>query len=424
MRKYLEIIGNGSMLQPRFAGRTNWTGATFKPSTSIANMLESGTYDDKFLNMLRVDLLKVRGEGQDYWLVSDILRYCRPTHIVFETDSFFGDQAVALDTKLLTCGYTYRGRSGNSVQYSQRSVLLVVDEKWSTGSIARDLQYLAAHQFPSKDLYAVDYIGWHQYPSDLAQIISEYDTAIGFTLVTPNAWPELKKHGVVCCGPVDIDLMQNSGKPFENKVVGAVSNEVYQLLTKLPYKLRVCQATATARMSRFIRRGDQPLDNFFVLGWCGVPNSSGSFGGQDLKRYGMFQQICTGTPGAEAKVSHQEYTYDSMHEFYGDLNVLVCTSLTEGGPLPVFEAIACGVPVISTNVGVVKECMTIPTFETVDEAVYLLTKLLDRDARQKLADEQYSELLHNMSMEKLYQDHWKPFFEASMVVSSNSPCLL
>ncbi len=44
---------------------------------------------------------------------------------------------------------------------------------------------------------------------------------------------------------------------------------------------------------------------------------------------------------------------DSINEFYSYLNLFVCASMphVEAGPLPVMEAMACGVPVISTPVG-------------------------------------------------------------------------
>lgn len=46
-----------------------------------------------------------------------------------------------------------------------------------------------------------------------------------------------------------------------------------------------------------------------------------------------------------------------MVDYYGRIDVLVCTSEIEGTPNPVLEALACGVPVVSTDVGVVPEAL-------------------------------------------------------------------
>src|SRR5262249_2686138 len=47
--------------------------------------------------------------------------------------------------------------------------------------------------------------------------------------------------------------------------------------------------------------------------------------------------------------------YDEMPEYYNRIDVYVCTSQIEGTPNPVLEAMASGVPVISTDVGIVPE---------------------------------------------------------------------
>jgi len=44
-----------------------------------------------------------------------------------------------------------------------------------------------------------------------------------------------------------------------------------------------------------------------------------------------------------------------MVEWYRSLDLFVCTSTAEGGPLTAFEAAACGVPVLSTEIGSVKD---------------------------------------------------------------------
>ncbi|WZB62594.1 glycosyltransferase [Achromobacter xylosoxidans] len=44
-----------------------------------------------------------------------------------------------------------------------------------------------------------------------------------------------------------------------------------------------------------------------------------------------------------------------MPAYYNSLDLYVCPSAIEGTPNPVLEAMACGVPVISTDVGIVPE---------------------------------------------------------------------
>ena len=41
----------------------------------------------------------------------------------------------------------------------------------------------------------------------------------------------------------------------------------------------------------------------------------------------------------------------SMPDFYRGLDVLVVSSRSEGGPLPLMEALCCGTPVVTTHVG-------------------------------------------------------------------------
>lgn len=49
--------------------------------------------------------------------------------------------------------------------------------------------------------------------------------------------------------------------------------------------------------------------------------------------------------------------HKDMPEYYNNIDVYVCVSRTEGHPDPVIEAMACGVPIISTDVGIVREML-------------------------------------------------------------------
>lgn len=46
---------------------------------------------------------------------------------------------------------------------------------------------------------------------------------------------------------------------------------------------------------------------------------------------------------------------NEMGDFYGKIDIYVCVSITEGTPRPLIEAMGCGVPIITTDIGVAKE---------------------------------------------------------------------
>lgn len=56
-----------------------------------------------------------------------------------------------------------------------------------------------------------------------------------------------------------------------------------------------------------------------------------------------------------ADSSVKKIPLEKMPEYYSKIDLYICTSLIEGTPNPVLEAMACGIPVISTDVGIVPE---------------------------------------------------------------------
>ncbi len=105
------------------------------------------------------------------------------------------------------------------------------------------------------------------------------------------------------------------------------------------------------------RRREKP-----TVGWVG--NSSwGKSAGPDIKGFRrLFTPMLAelerrgksiGVRIADPQV--KRIPFEEMPGFYRDLDVLVCTSQMEGTPNPVLEAMASGVPVISTDVGIVRD---------------------------------------------------------------------
>ncbi|MDR5855203.1 glycosyltransferase [Caballeronia sp. LZ062] len=95
---------------------------------------------------------------------------------------------------------------------------------------------------------------------------------------------------------------------------------------------------------------------------------------------------------ADRQVRH--IPHSQMPAYYNSLDLLICCSEAEGTPNPVLEAMACGVPVISTNVGIVSEALgprqqefilKERSAECLAEAIEKLT--VDRHRLKELSDE-------------------------------------
>jgi glycosyltransferase involved in cell wall biosynthesis len=69
-----------------------------------------------------------------------------------------------------------------------------------------------------------------------------------------------------------------------------------------------------------------------------------------------------------------------MPEYYAQLDLYVCASKMEGTPNPVLEAAACGVPILSTNVGVVPQVFGSDPFGEIlpERSVPALTRAIRR----------------------------------------------
>ncbi|WP_080873940.1 glycosyltransferase family 4 protein [Oceanobacillus timonensis] len=94
----------------------------------------------------------------------------------------------------------------------------------------------------------------------------------------------------------------------------------------------------------------------FVVGWVGRNDQSDY---RKLKGYDIVLDALEDLP-----VTFQFRTYkdkvprEEMVNFYQGLDCFICSSSSEHIPLPVLEAASCGIPVISTKVGIVPELIT------------------------------------------------------------------
>ncbi len=120
----------------------------------------------------------------------------------------------------------------------------------------------------------------------------------------------------------------------------------------------------------------RPRDGPFVIGWC-ANRSGDSVKGHDEVLVPLMQHL--GNHVYEWRVNTYNHrnamSREEMAEWYRGLDVFICTSINEGSPNTVFEAAACGVPVVSTDVGMVsgwkelRDCgMVVPRYKDADSA--------------------------------------------------------
>ena len=92
-----------------------------------------------------------------------------------------------------------------------------------------------------------------------------------------------------------------------------------------------------------------------VIGWAGsLSNHPGKRGFHEF-----IKPITDEFPEVELRVQDSETNQitddNKMREFYNSLDLYFAASRTESGPRPVLEAAACGVPSLSTDIGLVPE---------------------------------------------------------------------
>jgi len=130
------------------------------------------------------------------------------------------------------------------------------------------------------------------------------------------------------------------------------------------------------------------------VAWCGQKDPANAW--HSTKGYmQVFRPLLERLEGRPEIVFHTNtasyrngaLTADEMVGWYHGADVFLCTSSTEGAPLPAFEAAACGRPVVSTNVG------TVPELVTDGQTGFLLGTFANREEASRVVDRAEERLL-------------------------------
>jgi glycosyltransferase involved in cell wall biosynthesis len=102
-----------------------------------------------------------------------------------------------------------------------------------------------------------------------------------------------------------------------------------------------------------------------IVGWVGNSKFKDSFGDEDMKgvegiikpAISELQQEGYNIELNLADRNIKMIPQEEMPNFYNSINLYICASKAEGTPLTVLEAMAMGIPIISTDVGIVSEVL-------------------------------------------------------------------
>jgi len=169
---------------------------------------------------------------------------------------------------------------------------------------------------------------------------------------------------------VDDDFKLESYRNFFNNYIDdyyVSSEKLYAIYEQIPdFKPPMMIIQDGVDIQVFSPNSHSPSNNnSLVLGWAG--NSQWRMEQDGIDHKGVetiikpaIQDLQNSSYAVELKMadsSTNKIPFEQMPEFYRSLDVYLCTSDIEGTPNPVLEAMSTGLPVISTDVGIVPEAV-------------------------------------------------------------------
>ena len=165
----------------------------------------------------------------------------------------------------------------------------------------------------------------------------------------------------------ELDFTQLLFGNFKNYYVS--SNILYSIYHDLDIKYKPsCVITDGVNLEKFypinIKRFDN-MDRKIIIGWVGNSkwvNNSDDYKGintiikpaiKELQKEGYDIELMTSD--SQDKI----IPVDEMVHYYENIDIYICASKCEGTPNPVLESMACGIPIITTNVGIVYDALGI-----------------------------------------------------------------
>ncbi|QYO77767.1 glycosyltransferase family 4 protein [Devosia salina] len=277
----------------------------------------------------------------------------------------------------------------------KRRLALVIDvQDWAFDNIANQVSPALEQEFEISRHYVMDHpdlatllvelaslpddtvihVFWRQLWFDLL------DRGLGRRAEASARWPEgealrrLSRH-VLTTSVYDHSGLSPADAARQARVLSALDayftaspilDEIYRNLPGMPEPVAILADgvdTAYYRPNALERL--QETDRAFRIGWVGnsqwgllegIPDAKGL---NSVIRPAIEQLQQEGLP-VELRLADRAEKWmprKAVADFYNELDALLCASLFEGTPNPVLEAMASGVPIISTDVGIVRMCL-------------------------------------------------------------------
>jgi glycosyltransferase involved in cell wall biosynthesis len=245
------------------------------------------------------------------------------------------------------------------------SALFICDPNWSTGNIVKGLQVTLRD-------WDIDVHDWRE-----LYFSSAHDVVVALSITVPARNPHLctLRIATVLCGPGEMELPEVLALSLPpGCVMAGVSHECAALVQSAFTVAHVHTTPGFAHPDIFTWRDRTgPICRAGFVGRSTTQNMQVS---GPAKRPEMFSEICE-RAGVEAVFSEHKYRYEDMQQFYDSVDIVISTSTQEGGPFSPIEAIACGVPALSTDVGIIRDMALPGRFHAVSEAVKLVPHARD-----------------------------------------------
>jgi len=269
------------------------------------------------------------------------------------------------------------------------------ETKWALGRIADAIQ---------KYVPNVDVHSWEITDFWVKGLWKDYDLIISNTSLhvverSYNVKPDPKKLLVIShCPRFNLSWFHENTDFIEGATYAGVSRETCQELARHGIQASWTPFGADGDVFSLTHRVTGPIKRIGMINCdCTLEEYVKVKGLEKFKeicRLGDFEAVCI---------------MGKSEKLYENIDLFICCSELDAGPLGIFEAASCGVPVMTTAVGNVQEIKGIALFDTAQEAVDRINSWnLDIDELRNYTERVTQEVRTHWSMYSLVNKYLKP----------------